>query len=379
VTRLFLSFVLFLFLLGCFPPRPTGISLQKKALPPLLHEDNGTRSSLEQAVQNTMSALATLDPAERVTIGDRTLTVRDLRETLSSFLDILDPSLDEKERAIRMGERFDLYEVPREVLFTGYYEPLLSGSLVPTDRFRYPLYRRPEELKEKTFHPGGGNRGREEIYFSRKEIDEEGALRGRGLELVYLEDPVERFFLHVEGAGSIRLPDQRILQVQYDGCNNRPYRSIGKILIEEGKLASGDASLPGIKTYLNEHPADRDRILNLNERYVFFKITDRGSQGVLDMELTPYRSLATDPRFLPTGSLLFYVTRFPLFNPEGKLVDWREEAFFAVSQDIGEAIEGPLRADIYMGVGAEAAIRAGHMMSSGRIYVLLRKPDRPTP
>ncbi len=113
--------------------------------------------------------------------------------------------------------------------------------------------------------------------------------------------------------------------------------------------------------------------MNRNERYVFFKRAEGGARGVLNMPLTPFHSLATDPRILPTGSLLYYRTRIPLLDPEGGISGWREESHFAVSQDIGEAIAGPLRADIFFGTGKAAEARAGRMMSRGSLYLLLKK------
>jgi membrane-bound lytic murein transglycosylase A len=144
-------------------------------------------------------------------------------------------------------------------------------------------------------------------------------------------------------------------------------------LIDKGKLASEEASLPGIKAYLRGHPEEQEKSMNADTRYVFFKTAEGGARGVLDMLLTPFHSLATDPRVLPTGSLLYYVTPVPLLDSAGEVSGWREEAHFAVSQDIGEAIAGPLRADIYFGTGEAAAARAGQMMAKGRIYLLLLK------
>jgi len=269
-----------------------------------------------------------------------------------------------------LKERFHLYEIPGPVVFTGYYEPVLEGSLVPSGRFRYPLYRCPEELKEAQ-RPPGSSPVPAPLFYTRKEIDEEGVLAGRGLELLYLDDPVERFFLQIEGAGMIRLPGNRLIRVQYDGSNGRPYTSIGRVLIEEGKLSPEEATLPGIQAYLRRHAGERTRILNRNERYIFFKISNRPSQGVLDMVLTPYRSLATDPRFLPAGSLLFYRTSFPELDERGKVIGWKESGRFAVSQDIGKAIEGPRRADIFVGVGERAAFLAGRLKSKGKLFLLL--------
>ncbi len=364
-------FVLLLFSQGCFPPPSSVVSLQKTEPPPLLQSDRVSWTLLQGAVDDTIDALLGLDPSEKVTVGGRALTVKDLTTTLITFQQTLDKAKGPRELERLLREIFSFYEIPEEVLFTGYYEPLLTGSFTPTERFRYPLYRRPPERRVKTFGVNGTALTEKSPYYTRKEIDNRHVLDGRGLELVWLDDPVERFFLHIQGAGTIRLLDGKVLRVQYDGSNDRPYRSIGRLLIEEGKLASGEASVPGIKTYLRRHREEQEKIMNANERYVFFKTAEGGARGVLDMKLTPYHSLATDPRVLPTGSLLYYVTRFPVLDASGAVSGWRKEAHFAVSQDIGEAIAGALRADVYFGEGERAAARAGQMMAKGRIYLLL--------
>lgn len=361
---------------GCLSLPLSGVTLRQTEFPPLQKTCERPSPLLHRTVEYTLSAMASIDPEEAVTLGGHALTVRDLLDTLAVFQTDLDTAQDDRGWTQRLRKDFDLYEIPEEVLFTGYYEPLLPGSLTPTKRFCYPLYRRPAERRKKTFGINGTVPSEKIPYYTREEIDSRHVLKGRGLELVWLDDPVERFFLHVQGAGSIRLPDGRRLRVQYDGSNDRPYRSIGRLLIQQGKLAPGDASLQGIKAYLGRHPEEREKIMNADERYVFFQTDEGGARGVLDIPLTPYHSLATDPRVLPTGSLLYYVTRFPELDSSGAVSGWRTEAHFAVSQDIGEAISGPLRVDVYFGAGEEAAARAGRMMAPGRIYVLIRKRGR---
>ncbi len=376
MKHLCLAVALFLWGSGCLFLSSSGLTFRQTDFSPLQKNHAPPSPLLRRTVEYTLTAMASIDPEEVVTLGGRTLTVRDLFETLTAFRTALDTVPDDRSWAQRLREDFDLYEIPEEVYFTGYYEPLLPGSLIPTVRFHYPLYRRPPERREKSFGMSGTVPSEKSPYYTREEIDSRHVLDGRGLELVWLDDPVERFFLHIQGAGSIRLPGGRIFRVQYDGSNDRPYRSIGRLLVQEGKLALEDASLPGIKAYLRRHPEEQEKIMNADERYVFFKTAEGGARGVLDIPLTPYHSLATDPRVLPTGSLLYYVTRFPVLDSSGTVSGWREEAHFAVSQDVGEAIAGPLRADVYFGEGEAAAARAGWMMAPGRVYVLIRKGGR---
>ncbi len=376
-------FILLLIILpGCIPlhsPRTSGIPFARTDAYPLL-EETGPIESIKSAVQNSLVAVSRLEPGKQVIIGNRSCTARDLQETLSSFLEILSDAKDASDLNGRIIRKFDLYEVPGPVLFTGYYAPVLAGSLEPTGRFRYPLYLRPDDLIRKNSLPCLGiipffyeNRG----YFTREEIDTQGALSGRGLELLYLNDPVERFFLHVQGSGIIRLPDGSVVRVRYDGNNGRPYTSLGKVLINDGRLETNEVTLPAIKQYLRLHPGEQEEIMNRNERYIFFKTTETGPQGAGDVVLTPYRSLATDPAVIPPGSLCYYSTLFPLFNQAGEPMGWQEQAGFAVSQDTGEAIRGHQRVDIFLGEGDLAAETAGHLKSRGNLYILLKKDVDP--
>jgi membrane-bound lytic murein transglycosylase A len=361
---------------GCVHVPSTGQTFLK-TVPDSHFKDTEPHESMKRAINYSLEALSGLDPAERFDLfGNRTVTLNDLEESLVIFLMILEHTQNQEDLIMQIRKHFEFYEITGPVLFTGYYEPELPGSFEQTERFRYPIYRRPYELDQ------GGNSQhsarvptlhKDPVIFSRAEIDTEGILSGRGLELLYLDDPVERFFLHIQGAGTIRLPDDQIIHVQYDGSNGRSYTSIGRFLIEEGEMLSGEATVPGIKKYLRVHTGEQGRIMNRNERYVFFKISETGSQGVLDMPLTPYRSIATDPGVIPVGSLCYLETQLPLVNEQEKEYGRKDYSGFAVSQDIGDAIQGLRRADLFMGTGPRAAAMAGHMMSEGKLYILLRK------
>lgn len=369
-----LIFFLILFT-GCIHLRPPLVPIHKTDRYPHF-EDMGSAETLQKAAAYSLESLSKINSDTEVAFGNQTITIQDLKETLSTFFTILEASSNPEEMNRNMRKNFDLYEISVPVLFTGYYEPLLDGSLVQTERFRYPLYRRPEDLtvKRKTsclsLLPF---LGRDRPYFSREEIDTQKVLSGRDLELIYLEDPIERFFLHVQGAGTVRLTDGRYIHVQYDGSNGRPYTSIGKVLIDEKKLTPEDVNLPRIKKYLRSHPNDQERIMNRNDRYIFFQSGGSGSDpigvrpyilGVNNIPLTPLRSCATDPAIIPTGSLLYYITEFP---------SKKYQTNYAISQDIGNAIKGPDRVDIFLGQGPNAEAVAGHLKSKGKLFILLRK------
>lgn len=283
-----------------------------------------------------------------------------------------------------LEERFVVFSVRdngrAQGLFTGYYEPLLNGAWRPDGRFRYPLYRLPDDLVSVDlgqFDPDLDGRrivGRVEgarlvPYHDRAEI-EAGALDGRGLELLWVDDPVALFFLHIQGSGRVRLPDGRLLRVGYAGQNGRGYRAIGRDLVELGELRREDVSLFSIREWLRAHPDRAGESVARNRSYVFFRelgevAEDEGPVGAMGVPLEAGRSLAVDRRFLPLGVPLWLETAVP--DPDGDR-PWRR---LMVAQDTGGAIRGVVRGDVFFGAGPRAEYRAGHMKHPGRLFLLL--------
>lgn len=236
-------------------------------------------------------------------------------------------------------------------LFTGYYEPELPGSLTRTPRYAWPLYAKPPELTEgQTYHS--------------RDVIEGGILRGRGLELVWLDDPVEVYFLQVQGSGRIRLPDGRVLRLGYGGKNGQPYRSIGKTLLARGASIT-DVSAQDIKAWVRANPGLGRELLNSNPSYVFFRklvglAADKGPLGAMSRSITPMRSVAIDPIYTPLGAPVWIEKDGP--TPIRRLM---------VAQDTGGAIKGPQRADIFYGTGFDAGEAAGRVKDGGRMVLLL--------
>ena len=270
----------------------------------------------------------------------------------------------------------------QESLITGYYEPILNGSLKPDSRYRYPVYGRPKDLvviKLDKLYPelaGKTMRGRLEgnnvvPFYSRAQIDN-GGKQLAGLEIAWVDDPVDLFFLHVQGSGRIRLPDGRILAVGYADQNGHPYESIGLSLIRRGVIEPEDVSLYTIKNWLTENPGELDQILFSNPSYIFFAVRDEkltGPIGSLGVPLTAERSLAIDKRFTELGSLVWVDTTFPgeQARPYQRLM---------IAQDTGGAIKGIVRADVFFGRGDRARDLAGTMKQAGSLYILELNPDR---
>lgn len=270
-------------------------------------------------------------------------------------------------------------------LFTGYFEPLLRGSRRPEGPYRYPLFKRPSDLVSVDlgqFDPELKGRriaghvadGRLLPYADRAAIDK-GALDGRELELLWVDDPVDRFFLEIQGSGQVRLPDGGTIRVGYADQNGRPYRAIGKDLIELGAIPREQVSMQTIRAWLAANPREAPGVMARNPSYVFFReMKDQaaGPEGAQGVPLTPGRSLAVDRKFLPLGAPVWLDTTAP--HPDGE----RPLRRLLVAQDTGGAIRGPVRGDVFWGAGALAEHLAGHMKSEGRLYLLLPRTLVPT-
>lgn len=265
-------------------------------------------------------------------------------------------------------------------LVTGYYEPLLNGARKRGGRYQTPIYRVPDDLITvdlSTIYPelkGMRLRGRlvgNKVlpYPNRAELDKSGALAGK--ELLWVDDPIDAFFLQVQGSGRVQLNDVGgIVRVAYADQNGYPYKSIGRYLVDKGELTLDQASAQSIKAWLAANPTRQQELLNANPSYVFFreeKMSDpsKGPKGTQGVPLTPQRSIAVDPKFVPLGTPVFLVTTQP--NRNGPLQQ------LVVAQDTGGAIKGAVRADLFWGYGSEAGDKAGKMKQRGMMWLLLPK------
>ncbi|MBF0627550.1 MAG: MltA domain-containing protein [Magnetococcales bacterium] len=275
-----------------------------------------------------------------------------------------------------------------EVMVTAYFEPLLKGSLTQTKTFTHPIYRRPSDLIEVDLSQwsadfkdkriiGRLEKGRMLPYFDRARIDQEKVLKGKNLELAWVDDFVDLFFLHIQGSGRLQLPDGSTLRVGYAATNGQPYRSIGSLLIEENQISRENMSLPALRQWLKENPKQRDRVLFSNPSYVFFRKLEGPALGNIGVPLTAERSMATDAQLFPKGAPgLLYVT-FPEFANDGVTVtNWKPTLRFTVNQDTGGAIKGAGRVDYFMGYGDKAMRTAGIMKQKGSsLYFIAPRPD----
>lgn len=262
-----------------------------------------------------------------------------------------------------------------EGLFTGYFEAELRGSRQPDDLYKHPIYRLPDDhvaVNLAQFDPKLAGRhvvgrvegGKLRPYHPRRDIDS-GALDKRGLELLWIDDAIDTFVLHVQGSGRVILPDGTVVRVGFAGHNGLPYRSIGRALIERGALRRGGASWSDIRGWMERHPDEAAALLAVNKRYIFFReLRGDGPIGAAGVPLTPRRSLAVDHRFIPYGVPVWLDTNWPdaTDRPLQRLM---------VAQDTGAAIRGVVRGDFFWGYGPKALAFAGKMKSRGRYYLLL--------
>ena len=267
-------------------------------------------------------------------------------------------------------------------LLTGYYEPILQGSRAQTAQFSIPLYRRPADLvnlveesqrgamAHQYTHMRKTPSGDLEPYATRADI-ENGALSGQNLEVFWLHDPVDTFFLHVQGSGVIALPDGTSTRVAYDGKNGHPYTSIGRYLIDEGLFPADQMTLDALKDWLRDNPKLATGVLQQNKSFVFFRELlgdEAGSPvGVEEIPLTPGRSLAVDTGFHAIGSPV-YVASPTLTHANAGGSGFQR---LMIAQDVGSAIRGPERGDLYFGTGDEAGRLAGNTKHPGTFFVLL--------
>jgi membrane-bound lytic murein transglycosylase A len=344
---------------------------------------------LERAVSQSLTYLRNRAKEQTFFLGTRHVSTEDLAATLRLFLKILKEEGNGKAREQRIRTHFDLYwmiqdSLPLPLLVTGYYEPSLKGSRAPSPRFNYPIYRLPDDfifIHPEKFSPTipaqrwvGRLEGNQVLpYYTRKEIDQEGRLAGKKLEILWVDDPMKLFFLHIQGSGEVSLEDGSVVKLGYHGANGHPYFAIGRDLVRRGLFKPEEISLQSIYTYLQNHPEERQALMNLNASYVFFKENRGGPFGSLGRPLTPGRSVAMDLKVFPPAGLAWLKGDLPAINNRGEIGPRVPLGRWVCLQDSGGAIRGPTRLDLFWGKGPEAELIAGHLRHPGTIFFLLKK------
>ena len=275
------------------------------------------------------------------------------------------------DAAAWFASNFETVQVGDGTAFvTGYFEPQIEGSRTHIAGSDAPIYGKPADLVEQdtatATAAGTPRRGRLENgivipYYERSEI-EDGALADRGLEIAWAKDPVDLFFLEIQGSGRLLLPDGSIMRIGYAGQNGREYVGIGRLMRDRGLLQPGETNMQGIKAWLRAHPEEGKALMRENRSYVFFReLTGTGPPGALGVAVTPRATVAADPRYVPLGAPILLQ------------LDRTEANGLWVAQDTGGAIKGPNRFDTFWGAGEDAARIAGGMQGKGSAWILLPK------
>jgi membrane-bound lytic murein transglycosylase A len=378
------------------PLTPADALVPARPAPSLL--DDADPASLRIAVGRSLEWLERLPPDSLLDFGVRRVSAGTLRTSMDELHGYLAEGPGPAALAAWVAERFEVVqsvgaaepgnrsEAASEndggVLFTGYYEPIIPGARQRTDRATVPVYGPPGDLvrmRLSAFDPelpdrtltGRVDGGAFVPYWTRNEIQADDALADRGLEIAWVEDRVDLFFVEVQGSGAIRFPDGGELGISYAAANGRPYRSIGRLLIDDGLVPEEEMSMQAIRSYLAEQPDDVARVLDYNESFVFFRTRTTPPVGALGVPVTPGRSIATDLSLFPRGALAFIETTRPALDSTGAVVDGPPLGRFMLNQDTGGAIRGAGRVDVFWGRGEDAAETAGRMQQSGRLFFLL--------
>ncbi len=386
-----------LFLAGCAlfkkePPevKETGlIRIAASEHPEFL--DDMAYDGLAEGILGSISYLRRVPPTRTFRFGQDVYDTSHMIRSLEHFLYFIQAKPSNQELKKYIATNYLVYrsvggDTPGEVLFTGYYEPVLEGSLEPSPEYPFPIYARPDDLTTidlSLFSPrfkgkkiiGRYTHNSVVPYYDRKDIEYKEILKDKAQTIAWLKDRVDLFFLHIQGSGKIDLPSGETIHVHYHTTNGRPYRSIGKLLIDQGKISRAEMSMQKIRDYLSRHPEEAETVLHYNPSYVFFKIEEDGPLGYLEVKLTPGRSIAVDRRLFPLAGLAFIETQKPLTTDDGKIDQWTDFSRFALDQDTGGAIRGAGRADLFWGNGDHAEIAAGHMKHPGKLYFLILKPE----
>lgn len=395
-----LGLSLALLVVGCarYTPDRPGVTPPVLTLADASHlpqfADDMDYDGIETAINQSLTYLSRVPEDRRFRFGPMEYDKPHMTRSLELFRDFVAtrPNREQLNQFIR--QHYLVYRsIGRppddNVLFTGYFEPLYPGSLTPSPDYPIPVYGLPEDLvtvKLGDFSPdwagkrivGHVDEHRLVPYYTREEIQRDGALREKAPVIAWMRDPVDLYFIQVQGSGRLQTPDGQKVSILYAAQNGHSADLVGRHLIRENKVPVEEMSMQRIRRYFREHPEDTERLLNLDPSFVFFRIGTTGPLGNLGVEVTPGRSIATDRRIFPSGALAYVDTHKPLVSGQRVIGQWVPLKRFVLNQDTGGAIKGPGRADLFWGSGAYAETAAGHLKHPGDLYFLILKPETPS-
>ena len=360
---------------------------------PTFKDDMGG-SGLEEALIQSLAYYRRMPESRTFTLGEDRYSLRTMVRSVVALLYAIqeDPNPEALSRFVQ--EHYRVYRSTGkggegDVLFTGYYEAELNGHHEQTDRYRYPVLTKPQDLVtiDISKFPGVKVSGKRHLigrvtqgntvvpYYSRKESGNGTLLVNRAEPMAWVDDAVDLFFLEIQGSGVISMEDGSEMRVHYQTKNGHPYRSIGGYMIKKRMLTREEVSMQSIRRWLEENPERRQEVFNHNPSMVFFKEEEGGPIGCYNVPVTPQRSIATQKRIFPACGIAFITTEKPSKIAMGEVAEWAPFGRFVMNQDTGGAIKGPGRVDLFTGHGAEAEMTAGHMKQPGALYFLVLKPS----
>lgn len=401
-----------LILVGCArppdeiaPDRKPEYSMRLTKTPAVINDDMGLES-LADALKDNITRLRQRK-VEELAFGHDSVKAEEYIRSLEFLINKIESGLSEDQVKDIIRENFNFYEVQGkdrwgEVLITSYYEPVIPGSRKKTDRLSQPLYKVPDDLVKihmdkfvdnferlsplqdyvesgnrhlygRLVKSDWGTKNTVVPYYTREEIDRHQALQGRNLELAWV-DPIDAFFLHIQGSGTVRFSDGKELRIGYASQNGHTYRAIGKYLYSV--IPPEQMSKQTIEKYLRSIPEiDMKNILYMNPSYIFFTNLEGKPLTSFGTEVIEGRTIATDPAYYPKGALAYMEFEIPVFDTENSLMPggWENTSRFVLDHDTGGAIKGPHRVDLFWGRGKEAERKAGVMKNPGTLYYLAPK------
>ncbi len=352
---------------------------------------NNPYENLKKSAQQSLDYVSDVVSYRKFTFGDDKYTPAEMKVSIEKFLEFIKTSPSKEELNQFIKNNYQVYrsqgdDTGGQGFFTGYYEPELNGSLEKTEKFKYPLYGKPRDLITVNLSEFSKSYGKKRIvgrikgknlvpYYPRSKI-EEGVIHEQTDVFCWIDNPIDLFFLHIQGSGKVLLTNGNVLNVHYHMQNGHQYKSIGKLLLIEKKIPKEKMSMQSIRAYLQENPGEVKRVLNYNPSYIFFRYEDYGPLGCLGVPLTPGRSIATDRKISPDAAISFIITQRPVVDENNEIIKWKDFGRFVMNQDTGGAIRGPGRADIFWGNGKYAEIAAGHTQHRGFLYFLVLKREK---
>ncbi len=341
---------------------------------------------LQATLDQSLAYLRSVPASTCYNLAGTSLPVQRLIESILFFQKLLEAAPTPEQLNQQIQNAYSVYRLDnrpsgktRRMLITGYYQPIFKGSLERKPPYIHPLYGVPGDL---AICKSGGKKptiGRMQDggivpFWTRKEIETGNLLRGQ--EIGWLQDPFDAFTLHVQGSGMLQLTDGTVLGVHYAQSNGREYRSIGKYLVDTGRMQLAEVNMDSLRKYLVDHPEEREMILHQNDSFIFFHLSQPGPAiGSLGRPLTAGRSIATDQLWYPPGALVFLDSRRPVMA-DGQVVEWKKMQRFVSVQDTGSALTGPGRVDVFWGSGEPAGKEAGRMKEDGNVFLLVLQQNR---